>query len=348
MNRRAFLSCSAAVAGTAAAKPPTPRPRAGGHGAVPPRWDLPTDSDRSSIRVGRREVAELRRAAENARHADSRFGGGSAPAQSAARLLVTAAAPLLGGSCTVTVEREMYSAAAELARLAGWAAFDTGRHQLARAYFRQALYMAQAGLDAPLTAYVLACMSLQATLIGNTGEAVDLASNAGRTAHSPRLQAFARLVEARAHARGGAPRAAGACLADAERLLDRAASYGLHDEPGWLDFFTHPRLAADAAEIHRDLHDPHGCLRWHAQAAAMAPGDFARSVGMRLSVVATAHLQAGELDQALALGRRSADVLKDVASHRAHTYLGAFTRALEPWRNEPAVQAFAGVWSRFG
>jgi ATP/maltotriose-dependent transcriptional regulator MalT len=132
-------------------------------------------------------------------------------------------------------------------------------------------------------------------------------------------------------------------LADAERLLDRAADRGPQQDPQWLDFFTHPRLAADAAEMHRDMGDPHGCFRWHAQAAAMAPDDFTRSVGMRLSVVATAHLQAGDLDQALALGRRSEDVLKGVASHRAHSYLDAFVGALAPWRGEPAVRAFTAA-----
>ncbi|MFI1098472.1 sporulation protein [Streptomyces sp. NPDC020917] len=345
MKRRNFLSgCTAATAATAsgaaaAARPPAAR--AHEPGTSPGGPDFPAGTARLGARVGRREVAELRRAARDARRADSRSGGGSAPARSAARLLVSTAAPLLGGSCTPAVERELYSATAELARLAGWAAFDTGRHDLARGYFRQALHLAGAGGDTQLTAYVLACMSLQATLTGRPGEAVDLAAAAARTgAHSPRLRGFAHLVQARAHARDRAPRAAGACLAGAEVLLESAEARGSQDDPEWLDFFTRPRLAADAAEIHRDLGNPRGCFRWHAEADAMAPGDFTRSVGMRLSVVATAHLQAGDLDRALALGRRSADMLQDVASHRAHGYLGAFTASLGPWRREPAVRAF--------
>lgn len=342
MDRRTFLSGCGAVAAAPAPLAGLARRAGGARRSKDPAPFAP----RRAARVGRRDVGELRKAAEAARRTDSRSGGGSPGARSAAELLVTTAAPLLGGPCAPGVEGELYSATAELARVAGWAAFDTGRHRTARGYFRQALYLADAGGDEPLAAYVLTTMGLQATLTGRTAEALDLTTAAGRMCpQAPRVRAFARLVEARAHARGRAPRAAAAALASAEELLGRAADRSGQD-PGWIDFFTHSRLAADAAEIHRDLGNPRACFSWDAQAEAMAPDDFTRSVGMRRAVVGSGHLQAGNLEEGLESGRRSLEVLRGVDSSRAREYLGALVAGLGPWEREPEVRAFASEATR--
>jgi tetratricopeptide (TPR) repeat protein len=295
---------------------------------------------RRGPKVGKGDVRALRDAAEATRHADSRYGGGSADSQSAAALLVTGAAPLLGGDCAPGVERALYSVVAQLARLAGWAAFDTGRHGTARGYFRQALYLARQSDDTSLAAYILATMGLQAVLCGRPADALDMTGGADREAERvPRVRAFTRLVAARAYARQGAPRAASAALAASEELLARAADK-TGDEPRWIDFFTPARLAADAAEIYRDLGNPRSCFYWDAQAAAMAPGDFTRSVGMRFAVVGCARVQTGDLDQALALGHRSADILGSVDSRRAQDYLRALAAALGPWSGDRAIRTF--------
>ncbi|MEV2256494.1 hypothetical protein AB0I94_39160 [Streptomyces sp. NPDC050147] len=107
----------------------------------------------------------------------------------------------------------------------------------------------------------------------------------------PRVLAFTKLIEARAHARQHDPRAASRALAVSENLLDQAKDNS-GDEPAWIDFYTHSRLSADAAEIFRDLNNLTMALAWNKQAATMAPGSYTRSVGMRLAIVGTAHLQA--------------------------------------------------------
>nr|WP_024126585.1 hypothetical protein [Streptomyces sp. FR1]AHE39204.1 Porulation associated protein [Streptomyces sp. FR1] len=63
--------------------------------------------------------------------------------------------------------------------------------------------------------------------------------------------------------------------------------------PGWIDFYSHSRLSADAAEVFRDLRNPKAALAWHKQPAAMPSESEAltRSVGMRLAIVGTAHFQ---------------------------------------------------------
>ncbi|WP_329586920.1 hypothetical protein OG500_36955 [Kitasatospora sp. NBC_01250] len=80
-------------------------------------------------------------------------------------------------------------------------------------------------------------------------------------------------------------------------------------------------------------------LRWNAQ-AAMSPGDFPRSVGMRLAIVATTHLQEQELEQGLPLGHQAVGILAHVESTRARGYVQDLVTALAPWQQETAVADF--------
>ncbi|MET8415972.1 sporulation protein [Streptomyces sp. NPDC005134] len=295
------------------------------------------------MQVGRADLEELRAAAEDARRWDSKYGGGSWKADSVTHCLGHRAAPLLQGSFSDDVGRELFSVTAELSRLAGWTAFDVGRHEVAQRYFIQALRLARAGGDVQLGCYVLTTMAMQALLRGFATEAVDMAQGASGRAEgraAPKVLAFTALIEARAHAREGDPRAASRALAASENLLGRAGADS-GDEPSWIDFYDHARLSADAAEIFRDLKNPKAALAWNKRAAAMPPGVFTRSVGMRLAIVGTAHLQARDLDRGLALGNRSVDILSRVRSSRALDYVREFNTALAPWRREPAVREFA-------
>ncbi|MGP4105343.1 hypothetical protein [Nonomuraea sp. KM90] len=77
-------------------------------------------------RVGAADLAELRDAAEHARHLDSKYGGGSFGSSLVAACLRERAVPLLKGTYTDAVGRELFSATAQLGRLAGYAAWDVG------------------------------------------------------------------------------------------------------------------------------------------------------------------------------------------------------------------------------
>ncbi|WP_327177478.1 sporulation protein [Streptomyces sp. NBC_01335] len=335
VNRRDFLTTGASGFAVSAFTTPVTR------WLVTPADD--TSGHRGGRQVGRADLAELREAAEDARRWDSRYGGGSWKADSVTACLRERAAPILRGAFSDDVGRELFSVTAELSRLAGWTAFDVGEHGVAQRHFIQALRLARAGGDVQLGCYVLTTMAMQSLLRGFAGEAVDMAQGAYERAKgqaAPRVLAFTKLIEARAHAREHDARTASLALAASERLLERAKTDS-GDEPAWIDFYHHARLSADATEIFRDLRNPKAALAWNQRAAAMPSGAFTRSVGMRLAIVATAHLQARDLDQGLALGNRSVDVLARVRSARALDYVGEFSAALTPWRREPAVRAFA-------
>ncbi len=334
VNRRDFLAgAGSAFAASAFTTPVT-------------RWLIaPTDDTaerRGGRQVGRADLDELREAADDARRWDSRFGGGNWRANSLTDCLDRRATPLLEGSFSDRTGRELFSVTAELSRMAGWTAFDVSQHEVAQRHFIQALRLARAGGDVQLGCYVLTTMAMQTLMRGFASEAVDMAQGAFNRARghaTPRVLAFTRLIEARAHARGNDPRAAARALAASESLLDRAAADS-GDEPAWIDFYHHARLSADAAEIFRDLGNPKAALAWNQRAAAMPAGAFTRSVGMRLAIVGTAHLQARDLDHGLELGHRSVDILARVQSTRAKDYVREFNAALVPWRREPAVRAF--------
>ncbi|WP_436775759.1 sporulation protein [Yinghuangia sp. YIM S09857] len=294
-----------------------------------------------TVRVGRSDLGELAEAADEARRWDSKYGGGNWRASSVAACLRERAAPLLRGTFTDAVGRELFSTTSELSRLAGWTAFDTGQHDAAQRYFIQALRLARAGGDVQLGCYVLTTMAMQALMRGFHTEAIDMAEGAFERARgraTPRVLGFTKLIEARAHARARDSGAASAALAASEDLLSRAATES-GDEPNWIDFFTHARLSADATEVFRDLRNPKASLAWE-QRAAMPAGVFTRSVGMRLAIVATAHLQARDLDHGLELGHQSIDILARVNSTRALDYVRELTTALIAWRREAQVVEF--------
>lgn len=295
----------------------------------------------SGPRVGRADITGLWEAVSQAQRWDSKYGGGSSKASSASTCLTERAAPLLRGSYAEATGRELFTVTAELARVAAWTAVDMGNHDAAQRLFVQALRLARAGGAVDVGCYVLSTMALQTTLRGYPSEAIDMAQGAyerARHTASPRVLAFAKLMEARAHGRFGDATAAAAALAETENLLDRARERS--DEPHWIANVTYARFAADATEVYRDLRDPRAALRWNAEADSMSIDAYTRSVGLRLTATATAHLHNGDLEQALAVADRAVTLISTVKSTRARDYVQAFTDELAPLRKEPQVMEF--------
>ncbi|GHB64814.1 hypothetical protein GCM10010347_38340 [Streptomyces cirratus] len=295
-------------------------------------------SDVSPQRVGHSDVTKLREAAEDARRWDSKYGGGDWRSSMVPECLRVDAAPLLLGSYTDEVGRALFGATAELTRLAGWMAFDTGQQEAAQRYYIQALRLARAAADVPLGGYVLASMSLQATYRDHPDEGVDLAQAAverNRGLATARTMSFFRLVEARAHAKAGDSAAAGSALRAAEGWLERARDGD--PDPTWLGFYSYDRFAADAAECYRDLKLPRQVRRFTEQALSRPTEEYVRSHGLRLVVSAVAELESGNLDAACAAGTRAVEVAGRISSARTNEYVRDLLHRLEPYGDEPRV-----------
>ncbi|MFF7992482.1 MFS transporter [Kitasatospora xanthocidica] len=300
----------------------------------------PTDT--SSYRVGHSDAAKLREAAQEARRWDSKYGGGDWRSSMVPECLRVEAAPLLLASYSDAVGRALFGATAELTRLAGWMAFDTGQHEAAQRYYIQALRLARAAADVPLGGYVLASMSLQAGYRGFAEEAVDLAQAAlerNRGLATARTMSFFHLVEARAQAKARNAAACATALGAAESALERARAGD--PDPAWIDFYAYDRLAADAAECFRDLGVPSKVRQFTREALAKPTEGFVRSHSLRLVVSAMAEAEAGNLDAAVAAGERAVEVAGRISSQRSREYVVEMLRRLEPFQGERRVRELA-------
>ncbi|MEU3725837.1 sporulation protein, partial [Streptomyces sp. NPDC031705] len=336
----------APVRASTAAAPPRRTPETPAQGVVPaqpgpetaPSPPLPPPPAAAPQRVGHSDVAKLREAAEDARRWDSKYGGGDWRSSMVPECLRVDAAPLLLGSYSDEVGRALFGATAELTRLAGWMAFDTGQQEAAQRYYIQALRLARAAADVPLGGYVLASMSLQATYRDFPDEGVDLAQAAverNRGLATARTMSFFRLVEARAHAKAGDSAAAGAALRASEAWLERSREGD--PDPTWLGFYSYDRFAADAAECYRDLKLPRQVRRFTEQALSRPTEEYVRSHGLRLVVSAVAELESGNLDAACAAGTRAVEVAGRISSARTNEYVRDLLHRLEPYGDEPRV-----------
>ncbi|MDH6112185.1 tetratricopeptide (TPR) repeat protein [Kitasatospora sp. MAP12-15] len=318
---------------------PSPSPSPGRPPAAARTAVARTAGERSSYRVGQSDATKLREAAQEARRWDSKYGGGDWRSSMVPECLRVEAAPLLLASYSDTVGRALFGATAELTRLAGWMAFDTGQHEAAQRYYIQALRLARAAADLPLGGYVLASMSLQACYRGFAEEAVDLAQAAlerNRGLATARTMSFFHLVEARAQARAGNPAATSTALTAAENALERSRSGD--PDPAWIDFYAYDRLAADAAECFRDLGMPAKVRQFTREALARPTEGFVRSHGLRLVVSAMAEAEAGNLDAAVEAGSRAVEVAGRISSQRSREYVLEMLRQLEPFQGERRVR----------
>ncbi|MFC9325986.1 MFS transporter [Kitasatospora sp. NPDC057015] len=299
----------------------------------------PSTADLASYRVGHSDAVKLREAAQEARRWDSKYGGGDWRSSMVPECLRVEAAPLLLASYSDAVGRALFGATAELTRLAGWMAFDTGQHEAAQRYYIQALRLARAAADVPLGGYVLASMSLQAGYRGFAEEAVDLAQAAlerNRGLATARTMSFFHLVEARAQAKARNAAACATALGAAESALERSRAGDC--DPAWIDFYAYDRLAADAAECFRDLGVPAKVRQFTREALARPTEGFVRSHGLRLVVSAMAEAEAGDLDAAVAAGERAVDVAGRISSQRSRDYVVEMLRRLEPFKGERRVR----------
>lgn len=321
--------------------PRVPEPRVAAPTAGSRAADSLSGGERS-YRVGQSDATKLREAAQEARRWDSKYGGGDWRSSMVPECLRVEAAPLLLASYSDTVGRALFGATAELTRLAGWMAFDTGQHEAAQRYYIQALRLARAAADVPLGGYVLASMSLQACYRGFAEEAVDLAQAAlerNRGLATARTMSFFHLVEARAQARAGNAAACSTALTAAENALGRSRTGD--PDPAWIDFYAYDRLAADAAECFRDLGVPAKVRHFTREALARPTEGFVRSHGLRLVVSAMAEAEAGNLDAAVEAGSRAVEVAGRISSQRSREYVLEMLRQLEPFQGERRVRELA-------
>jgi hypothetical protein len=244
---------------------------------------------------------------------DARGGGAALP--TAVKYLRREVAPLFRGRFTDPIGRALFSATADFTLGVGWMAYDAGRHGLAQRYMTQALRMSHAANDRAFGGRVLAAMSHQALHLGDVRHGIDLAS-AARTgterAVTPTVSAMLAAMEACAHASHGDARRCLKALSDAERALGQSNPA---EDPAWVDF-DEGGLAGHFARSFRDLNRPSEAERFATHSIDICHPRHLRTRMQRYAILATAHVQQGDLEGACAVGRRVLEEVHGLSSTR--------------------------------
>ena len=224
--------------------------------------------------------------------------------------------------------QQVFGAAAEVAQLLGWSAYDAGLDGAAQRYFLYGLRLAGEAGDEMLCGRLLSNLSHQANYLGRRQDALHYSRAAQAAAHqrcTPTVMAMLLAMEARALAGSGEARACAQVLNRAEQVLGSNAAQA---DPDWIYYFSPAELAGEAAHCFRDLGLARRA-RLHAADAvpldADTPGRTRAFIGM---VDAAGALAAGDVDEAVALAARSIEGAEQVRSSRYDRYVEDFHAAL--------------------
>ncbi|WP_193383749.1 MULTISPECIES: XRE family transcriptional regulator [Streptomyces] len=137
-------------------------------------------------------------------------------------------------------ERDIQSAAAELAEVAGWALWDAERDDAAQRFNHEALFLAKLSGDWSIELLTLQNMAMQSEWRGRNQEALSIARSVlNRRRLSPRVEAMFRIREAKGLVGTGRTSEAIESLKRARSLIEDGNGVG---EPGWAWWVTHGEI----------------------------------------------------------------------------------------------------------
>jgi hypothetical protein len=320
-------------------------------GIVPDAWAQPALAwllarpepmpvrDGARISVGESDVAAMKTSVRLFMQMDFEFGGGYARA-SLAQYYAHDVHPLLEGKFSDTVGRELFSAAAQVAQLLGWTAYDDGRHGLAQRYLLQGLRLAQAADDRMMGSRLLSNLSHQATYLGHFGEAIQLARAAqegARGAATATVTSLFLAMEARAHAGNGDGAACSQMLRKPERLFDNRVT---GDDPEWISYFDAAELAGEASHCFRDLRSPRTAQAFIARAEELTDPSYVRTLAFIRLVHASSVCQQREPGHAAELATQAIRLAGSLKSMRYLRYIRDLCTDLTEYAGDTDVDAF--------
>jgi hypothetical protein len=284
---------------------------------VAPRTAVP--AAHGSRVIGTTDVEDIREATRAFQILDNRMGGGRIRPTVVDYLHGNIVPLLHDARCTQEIRRSLFSAAAEVAQLAGWQAYDLEQQGVAQRYLVQALSMARFAGDDGLGGEILAAMSHQAIWVSRPKHAIDMAyaaQVAGHRAGLPILETEGLVMEAHAHALLDDARACSQALKRASVAFQKSVS----DIPSWLRYFDHAYLAARIAHCFRALGQGHATEKYALQSLDM-DDRYIRGKAFNVALLAAGYAVQGEVEQACETGREAVDRAVALDSTRAVTYI---------------------------
>ncbi|MFE4397221.1 MULTISPECIES: transcriptional regulator [Streptomycetaceae] len=306
-------------------------PAVTGTAAVVPVWEWenpPDDRDVSragTLHVGVTDVQMLR-AARTRYEQMYRGAGGVATKGRVVGFLTEHTAPLVRGSYTDAVGRDLLRAAGGLAAVAGICSYDADAQGLAQRYFHQALRLAKASGDRAFGGYVIALLVNQAIYLRDYRQAVAFAEAGIRSAGPHASSALATdlyAMQAKAFARMGDATSAHTAMAHAETAAGRIRR---EEEPPETGYVQPGLVEAQLAETLISLGDWEPA-RQYAEEAVQTQA-HARGRVHRLATLTTVDLGRGEVEQAAAHAVGALDLAVGMESGRLNDRFVALRRKL--------------------
>lgn len=284
-------------------------------------------------------VGEVERLTAIRRHMDDEHGGGALLGMLDSDLRFVTGM-LRHGRYTENVGRSLSAAAAELARLAGWAAFDSGRQAAAQQYYLAGLRAANASGDHALAVNIVGFLGIQAYSAGRLADSVALmeAATAESRATPATVQAMTWARYGRAQAKAGDTESARRALDKASTLLAKTVS---GDTPSWAYWVDQTRLTAQVGRALFDLRDYAAAERELASAITACDGKYPRDRATWQGRVAICQLRTGRLDEACTSAREAVDLLAgQVESERGLSFLSTFRAELVQFKGSSSARDF--------
>ncbi|MGI5220132.1 hypothetical protein [Nocardia sp. CA-290969] len=270
-------------------------------------------------------MADVRRLLDgvNRLEAQDQVSGSGALVGLAVKQLARAKRTLDTGSYDGSTGAAFASATGHLAVQAGWLAYDSWMHPLARRCFTDALALATEAGDEDLIACVCLYSANQSIAVSRSGEGsphhalklIDRARTLVRGQPPGRIHALIAAREAQARSLLGDREGFGRAIATAWREVEYAQELEPVDRcPQWLRFVTFSEIRGHEARGWRDVGDSVRALECFDTAIREEAGS--RNTAHTQAWAAATHAQFGDIRTAIELGTPVLDQLEAIASPR--------------------------------
>lgn len=291
----------------------------------------------SGRRIGADVPRQLSQRTARLRRLDDFVGGGDTY-QMYVRELETTTRLADEGVYSEATGRGLRGIIAEQAQLAGWAAYDAGNYEEARGHYMTALAASRAAEDTALEGNSLAFLAYLEWAVGG-GSGIRFATAAYEVLSSgtpPVVRALLADRLAWQHATSGNAQEADYALGIAEEAIHEHS-----DEPGpdWAYWVDPDEIAIMTGRCWAELHRPLRAIPALEDALARYDDTRARDKALYLSWLASAYLDAGEVEHATAITARVFDLSEGLASIRPMGRARLMVKRLEPHRSLAPVGA---------
>jgi hypothetical protein len=218
------------------------------------------------------------------------------------------------GTYNPRLERDLQSAAGELAEVAGWLAYDAAEHELCRRMNQESLYFTRLAGDKTMELLTLQNSSMHAGAQGYPREALQIARSVleGDYRLTPRLKALFLTRKARAMAQGGD----GSALTLLPQIRSLFLDGVTDEDPAWAWWIDERELAWHEAMVQRDLGLSVKAIDDFERSVAATPTDEIRSQYLHRAYLLQAQVDVGAWDAAERTVQQLGPLSQEVGSVR--------------------------------